>query len=185
MVGESPVGANRAVFFDRDGVIVEAVVRGGRPYPPDDLASMRLTAGAKDTLNALKAAGFLIIVVTNQPDVATGRQTRAVVESMHRKLSAELPIDEIKACFCVEGDGCDCYKPKPGMLLEAAADWDIDLGRSYIVGDRWRDVGAGRAAGCITIFLDMGYEEQRPDSPDFEVSDLEEAGRVVLAGKSE
>jgi D-glycero-D-manno-heptose 1,7-bisphosphate phosphatase len=112
--------------------------------------------------------------------VATGLQQRSVVEAMHRRLRAELAIDAIKACFCVEGAGCDCYKPKPGLLLEAAQEWGIDLRRSFVVGDRWRDVGAGHAAGCVTIFVDCGYDERLPDRPDHVVSDIVEAGRLIL-----
>lgn len=172
--------ARRAVFLDRDGVINRAFVRGGRPYPPDTLQEMEILPGVVETIEDLHRAGFLVIVATNQPDVATAKQKREVVEAMHRKLFDTLAIDDIKVCYGVEGDDCPCYKPKPGMLVEAAHEWNIDLTRSYMVGDRWRDIGAGRAAGCHTVFIDYGYNERRPEDPDYVVRDIFEAGRIIL-----
>lgn len=173
---------NRAVFLDRDGVINASVVRGGRPYPPDTLEALEILPGVHDTLEAFRHAGLKIIIVTNQPDVATGKQKRETVDAIHDFLLGALAIDDIKVCFCVEGAGCECYKPKPKMLLDAADEWNIDLSKSFMVGDRWRDVGAGQAAGCKTFFIDYGYSEQQPDHPDFVVKSLVEAGEVILNG---
>jgi len=119
-------------------------------------------------------------VVTNQPDVATGIQQREVVEVMHNKLRALDLCDDIKTCFHIDSDECDCRKPKPGMLMRAAYEWNIDLDRSFMVGDRWRDVSAGKAAGCYTFFVDYKYQEQLVDIPDATVSSLKEAGGLIL-----
>lgn len=173
----------RAVFLDRDGVLNASVVREGRPYPPDSLADVRILPGVKETLQAFHNAGFKNIVVTNQPDVATGKQRREVVEAIHGFMLKELNIDDIRTCYCVEGDDCDCYKPKPKMLIDAARQWHIDLTQSFMVGDRWRDIGAGKAAGCKTFFIDYDYGERRPDNPDYIVKDLAEAGRIILSGR--
>jgi D-glycero-D-manno-heptose 1,7-bisphosphate phosphatase len=173
-----------ALFLDRDGVINRAVVKGGRPYPPASLAELEVLPGVADALVRARSQGFLNLVVTNQPDVATGKTTQAIVDEMHNYLSATLALDRIYACTCVEGPGCDCYKPRPGMLNQAAADWGVDVSKSYMIGDRWRDVGAGKAAGCRTIFIDYDYTERRPDSPDFVVRDLAEAVDIVLAERS-
>lgn len=170
----------RAVFLDRDGVINRATVRDGRPYPPATLEEFEFLPGVELTAMALRRAGFLIVVVTNQPDVATGRQRRDVVEAMHERLRATGLCDDIKACYHTDADGCDCRKPKPGMLIEAAREWQIDLGRSFMVGDRWRDVAAGKAAGCHTVLIDYEYRERRADNPDAVVASLEEAGRLIL-----
>jgi D-glycero-D-manno-heptose 1,7-bisphosphate phosphatase len=170
-----------AVFLDRDGVINRAVVEGGKPYPPQTLEAFEILPGVPDALHALKHSGFLLIVVTNQPDVSTGKQSREVVDAMHSLLQATLPIDAIKVCWCAEGPECNCYKPRPGLLLEAALELDIDLSRSFMIGDRWRDVGAGKAAGCFTVFLDRGYSESLVDTPDATCRDLEEAASVILA----
>jgi len=171
----------RAVFLDRDGVLNRAVVRHGKPHAPGTLEEFEILPEAPAALRALDEADFLLIVVTNQPDVARGLVGREVVEAMHRKLLETLPIDAIKACYEIDGPASTCYKPKPGMLLEAANEHDIDLARSYMVGDRWRDVGAGKAAGCFTVFLDRGYEEPQVEAPDAVCADLAEAASLILA----
>jgi D-glycero-D-manno-heptose 1,7-bisphosphate phosphatase len=174
----------RAVFLDRDGVINGAVVRKGKPYPPDRLEDLRVLPGVPGILARLRAAGFLNVVVTNQPDVATGKQRREVVELMHAFLLSSLPLDAVKVCYHTDSDGCQCRKPGPGMLLEAAAELGIDLPASYMVGDRWRDVGAGQAAGCKCFYIDYGYEEKRPDNPYVAVKSLSEAGELILTGET-
>jgi D-glycero-D-manno-heptose 1,7-bisphosphate phosphatase len=170
----------RAVFLDRDGVINRAFVRDGKPYPPATLDEFELLPGVKHTAQALRKAGYLIIVVTNQPDVATGVQQLEIVKAMHRQLIAEEICDDIKACYHTDADNCDCRKPKPGMLLEAALERQIDLTCSFMVGDRWRDVAAGKAAGCHTFFIDYQYRERCAYKPDAVVGSLEEAGRLIL-----
>jgi len=171
---------NRAVFLDRDGVINRVLVRDGRPCSPPSLDELEILPGVEAAIRALRAAGFLVIVVTNQPDVATGKQGLAVVEAMHRALAERLMIDDFRVCYEVEHKTSRHYKPKPGMLLEAAEEHGIDLRHSFMVGDRWRDVGAGKAAGCFTIFIDYGYKERRPDKPDATVASLSEAAEIIL-----
>lgn len=170
----------RAVFVDRDGVINRSAVRDGKPYPPASLEEFELLPGIERAILALRGAGFLIVIVTNQPDVATGVQSREVVEAMHHRLRAAGLCDDIKVCYHTDEDGCDCRKPKPGMLLDAAHEWQIDLGRSFMVGDRWRDVAAGKAAGCYTFLVDYGYRERRAENPDAVVASLQEAGELIL-----
>jgi D-glycero-D-manno-heptose 1,7-bisphosphate phosphatase len=170
-----------AVFLDRDGVINRAVVSNGKPYPPASLEAFELLPGVVEAVAALRAAGFLIIVATNQPDVATGKQRLEVVEAMHDRLRRELAVDDIRVCCHVDADGCACRKPRPGMLLEAARQWDIALEASVMVGDRWRDIEAGRAAGCRTVFIDYGYAEPRPEAPDVIVDSLAAASRWILS----
>lgn len=172
----------RAVFLDRDGVINQSVVRDGKPYPPESASEMKILPGVPDALSSLRRAGFLNIVVTNQPDVATGKLDLQTVEAMHRRLREELALDDIKVCYHRDVDRCECRKPKPGMLLRAARELDIDLGRSFMVGDRWRDVAAGQAAGCASFFIDYGYREKRPEPPYISVKSLADAGARILAG---
>jgi D-glycero-D-manno-heptose 1,7-bisphosphate phosphatase len=177
----------RAVFLDRDGVINANVERDGRPVAPTTLEEFRLLPGVENAVQRLKDAGFLIIVVTNQPDVATGRTPRAAVEAMHDIIRRRLGPDDIRTCFHTDADGCACRKPKPGMIIEAAAERGIDLQQSFVIGDRWRDVAAGRAAGCLTIFVDYGYEQDGPNEPDKIVRSLAEGTDFILsfARKSE
>jgi D-glycero-D-manno-heptose 1,7-bisphosphate phosphatase len=170
----------RAVFLDRDGVLNRAYVRDGKPYPPDTLEQLEILPGVAQALRALRAAGFLNVVVTNQPDVATGKQRIEVVEAMHAYLTEALQLDAIKACYHVDAEGCACRKPRPGMLLEAARELGIDLGHSFMIGDRWRDVGAGQAAGCTCYFVDAGYVERSPGPPYVAVKSLPEAAALIL-----
>jgi len=172
---------NRAVFLDRDGVINKATIREGKPYPPASEDEFEFLLGVPEAINNLHRAGFFIIVVTNQPDVRTGLQEQSVVEAMHRKIETACPIDEISVCYHVDRDNCICRKPKPGMLFEAARNWDLNLSQSYMVGDRWRDIGAGKAAGCATILIDNEYEEQRAENPDAVVDSLLEASNLILS----
>ena len=170
----------RAVFLDRDGTLNRAPVRDGRPYSPATLEEFEILADVPGALRRLREAGFLLIVVTNQPDVATGRQDRTVVEAMHDHLRTELLIDDFKVCYETEAQAPDRFKPAPGMIHEAARENGIDLAASFMIGDRWRDVGAGQAAGCKTIFIDRGYRERQPMAADWTVRSLGEAADIVV-----
>jgi D-glycero-D-manno-heptose 1,7-bisphosphate phosphatase len=172
----------KAVFLDRDGVLARAVVRDGKAYAPVTPDEMEIDAEAPAALALLKAAGFVLVVVTNQPDVGRGKTRREDVEQMHGALLTALPLDSLFVCYHDDSDGCDCRKPLPGMLLAAAADYDIDCAASFMVGDRWRDVDAGAAAGCRTVWIDRGYDERAPEhAPDARVTGLREAAEWILA----
>jgi D-glycero-D-manno-heptose 1,7-bisphosphate phosphatase len=177
------MNATRAVFLDRDGVINRAIVRDGRSYPPPSLEALEVLPRVNETLHRLHQAGFRLIVATNQPDVATGAQRREVVEAIHAHLRRTLPLDDIRVCYHVDADRCACRKPKPGMLLDAARAWGVELVESYMVGDRWRDVEAGRAAGCRTILVAGGFTEPEPCAPDAVAGSLFEAGELIRCGE--
>ena len=171
----------RAVFLDRDGVLNRATVKNGKPYPPATLAELQILPGALSALESLKAAGLLLIGVTNQPDVARGTQRRDVVEAINTALLSALPLLEILVCYHDDQDGCACRKPLPGLLLQAAARHTIDLSSSVMIGDRWKDVETGNRAGCATVLIDYGYSELaagRP--PDHTVHSLSEAAAWIL-----
>jgi D-glycero-D-manno-heptose 1,7-bisphosphate phosphatase len=170
-----------AVFMDRDGVINRAFVRGGVPHPPDSVDALEILPHVPQALNSLKAQGYSLIVVTNQPDVARGSFSLVAVERIHRRLESELTLDAIFTCFHDCADGCDCRKPRPGLLLKAAQALGIDLSSSFMVGDRSSDMEAGRRAGCSTLFVDYGgYGEAPPPHFDFRVGSLLEASRIIL-----
>lgn len=171
----------RAVFLDRDGVINRSEVRGGKPYAPTALEDFEILPGVPDALQRLRDAGFLNIVVTNQPDLATGKQTPAGLDAMHSRLLGMLAIDAIRVCPHVDAAGCACRKPAPGLLLDAAREFGIDLAASYMVGDRWRDVEAGQRAGCACLFVDYGYAEKRPENPYIAVKSLAGAAEQILS----
>jgi D-glycero-D-manno-heptose 1,7-bisphosphate phosphatase len=170
----------RAVFLDRDGVVNRAVLREGKPYPPDRLSDLRLLPGVREACRKLREAQFVLILVTNQPDIARGVTTAERVAGIHSRLQRYLQLDDIRVCPHDDAAQCDCRKPKPGLLLEAARQWDIDLASSFVVGDRWRDVEAGQRAGCRPIFVDYGYREQRPIGPYLSVHSLREAASWIV-----
>ena len=172
----------RAVFLDRDGVINRAITRDGLPFPPMSLGDFEILPGVPEACAKLKAAGFLLVVATNQPDVGRGIVPRELVEAMNVQMQKMIELDRIEVCFH-PGRGasaCDCRKPKPGMLLRAARELDIDLAQSWMVGDRWRDVDCGHAAGCKTIFVESGYAEELRQKPDFSARNLPEAADIIL-----
>ena len=168
-----------AVFLDRDGVINAAVVRDGKPYPPASVEELQILPGVREGLERLKAAGFALIVVTNQPDVARGRQRREVVEAINARLAESLPIDEFRVCYHDDADHCDCRKSQPGLITRAPA---YDLSSSVMVGDRWRDIEAGRRAAVrSTVLVDRGYRERLDVEPDKRVGSLAEAADWIIA----
>jgi D-glycero-D-manno-heptose 1,7-bisphosphate phosphatase len=171
----------RAVFLDRDGVLIASVVREGKPYAPTDLNQVEILPGVPEALARLAAAGFLLVGATNQPDVARGTLPREVVEAINSQLLRVLPLREIRVCYEAD-DACPCRKPNPGMLLDAVQQYDIDLPASFMVGDRWRDIEAGRRAGCRTVWVRYDYDERYPDPPaDATVTSLAEAADWILS----
>ena len=170
----------RAVFLDRDGVLNKAIVREGRPYPPSNINELEILPGVKEALERLHEAKYLLIVITNQPDVARGTAKMEDVERINNLLGSQLPIDAFKTCYHDSADGCDCRKPLPGALFAAAEEYEINLSKSFMVGDRWRDIDAGASAGCKTFFINYRYDEKNPETPDFIVSSLLEAEKIIL-----
>ncbi len=169
----------RAIFLDRDGVINAVVLREGKPYPPQSLTDLIIPDEVLPALNLLKKAGFLLIVVTNQPDIARGQATQASVDDIHQHLLKQLPLDDIRVCAHDDKDRCICRKPQAGLLTQAAQDYNIKLDESYMIGDRWRDIEAGQTAGCKSIFLDYGYLEKKPESPDYIAQSLQQAAEYI------
>lgn len=151
--------SRRAVFLDRDGVLTETIVRGNRAYAPVTLDEFHLTEDAGKQVARLRAAGLLCIVFTNQPEVARGMLSREVLEAMHSRLRAGAAVDDVFVCEHDPAEGCECHKPRPGMIHEAAARWGISLPASFVIGDRWRDVEAGRAVGCYTVLIQRPYSQ--------------------------
>ena len=171
-----------AAFLDRDGVLNQLVVRDGRGVSPRRLADFHCLPGVAQAVELLRQAGFLVIVVTNQPDVARGFLDLNGLNGMHVRLREAVRVDAIYACCHDDVDGCDCRKPKPGLLLRAAKEWQIDLGKSFLVGDSWKDIEAGRAAACTTMLVHRAGQHYAGPKPDFIVSDLSNAVEAILSG---
>jgi D-glycero-D-manno-heptose 1,7-bisphosphate phosphatase len=174
----------RAVFLDRDGVINKSLLIDGLPRPPENLDQLEILPGVDKALKMLKLNGFLLIVVTNQPDVARGLTSNAAVKAINDYLITTFPIDAIFVCTHDNEDNCICRKPKPGLLLDAAIQFQIDIKSSFLIGDRWRDIEAGQAAGCDCYFVDYGYLEKSPPKPFERVYSLLEASIDILGRAS-
>ena len=179
-MGVGSLSSKKAVFLDRDGVINRALVRDGLPYPPSSLDELQILPGVPESLRILKENGFLLIVITNQPDVGRGIQKKQTVEKMHTFLLNQLPLDVIYVCWHGQDGECNCRKPLPGMLFQAKQDWQIDLKKSFMIGDRWRDIGSGNAAGCKTIFIDYQYEESLKYQPDYTATSICDASEQII-----
>jgi D-glycero-D-manno-heptose 1,7-bisphosphate phosphatase len=175
----------RAVFLDRDGTLNHQIVRNGKPFPPATLEEFHLFDGVQGGCKRLKAAGFFLAVATNQPDVGRKTQRKEVVEAMHHYLQTNVPeVDAVFTCYHAgadHGESCTCRKPSPGMLSQAAAHFGLDLAQSWMIGDRWRDIDCGKAAGARTVFIDWGYDEKLRAQPDFVAKSFSEAVEIVLA----
>jgi D-glycero-D-manno-heptose 1,7-bisphosphate phosphatase len=175
--------SRRAVFLDRDGVLVQEIVRDdGQAYAPTELADFHLVPEAAAEVKRLRQEQFMCVVVTNQPEVARGLLALDVLDDMHRRLRATIPVDDVIVCPHVDDDACACRKPKPGMLRAAAERLDIDLSKSFLVGDRWRDIGAGRAVGCQTVLIERPYSNCA--SADAVVQTLPEAVDWIVSRSS-
>jgi len=167
-----------AVFLDRDGVLNPLEYRDGGWRAPLTLASFRLYPGVADAVSRLHAAGFVCLVVTNQPEVASGELDPTVLVAMHERLQRETGVDAIYVCPHVDADGCECRKPRPGLLRRAAEDFNVDVTASFLVGDRWRDIGAGEAVGCTTVLVEGTPE--RAGNPQFRAATLADAVTLIL-----
>lgn len=178
---------NKAVFLDRDGVINEVLLVEGIPATPKKVEDFRILPGVKEALSALKRAGYLTFVATNQPDIPRGTLPRDELDKMHAVLASSLPVDKIYVCAHDNQDACDCRKPKPGMLLQAAEEWGLDLAASYMIGDRWKDIEAGAAVGCTTILVQSPCSHEQPPHgrrrtvrSDHTVQNLRQAVEIIL-----
>jgi D-glycero-D-manno-heptose 1,7-bisphosphate phosphatase len=176
------IPSSRAIFLDRDGVINECKVIDGKPYPPLSVEEFVIFPGVAKACGQLKQAGFLLVVATNQPDVGRGTLKREIVEAIHAHMRQALPLDRVEVCYHPgkSESECDCRKPKPGMLLHAAHELNIDLRASWMVGDRWRDIDCGHAVGCRTVLIDYEYNEPLKQQPNFRVRNLLEAAELIL-----
>ena len=172
---------NRAVFLDRDGVINQAQVREGLPFSPADITEFFWVEPIKDVTRELKSLGYLLFCVTNQPDVGRGLQSRAVVESFHTAILAELPLEKIYTCYHDDSDNCSCRKPRSGLIVDAQREYGLNLAASWLIGDRWKDIDAGTAAGCKTVFLEYGYDEKLRTKPDHTISQLAQLVPLIRA----
>lgn len=171
---------NKAVFFDRDGVLNKAIIKDGLPYPPKGMDDLEINEGALELISSLKAKNFKVFVFTNQPDIARGKTTRRTVDLINSFIQEELGIDDVVVCPHDNSDNCLCRKPKPGMLEYLAKKYIVNLKNSFVVGDREKDIIAGQKVKCKTIFLNNNYTEPAPKKFDFEIYELMEINQIIF-----
>ena len=168
----------KCFFFDRDGVLNKSIVKEGKPYSPEKMSELIIDQDAADIIKYLKSKNFLIIVVTNQPDVKRKKVTKNFINSIHKHLKKNLKYDDLYVCY-EDNDNSFYRKPKPGMLFSAKKKWSIDLKRSFMIGDRSKDIKAGLSAGVRTIFLDNGYKEKKPMFSHYRIKKLKDIKKII------
>lgn len=172
----------KALFIDRDGVINKSIIRNGKPYAPINFLEFEMLDGVEEAFYLLKKSEYMSIIVTNQPDIASGKQTLLSLNKLHNYLQEKYSIDLIRVCPHKEEDGCDCRKPKPGMIISASKKLNININFSYMIGDRWTDILCGQRAGCKeNFYIDNNYSEKKPDKPFTHVPSLLHCVRKILA----
>ena len=169
----------KAVFLDRDGVINKAFIKNGLPESPNSLSELEILPGVKESISRLKKLNFICLVVTNQPDVQRGKIKKNTIIKMNNFLKKKIELDDIFVCYHDDQDNCNCRKPKPGLLLQARKKWNVDFKKSFMIGDRWKDMQAGEKVGCKTIFLDYKYKDIKPKNPDFVTDTLLNATYII------
>lgn len=169
---------NKAIFLDRDGVINRVIMHNGIPNPPIRLSDVYLITGIKELIKKWHDDGYIVIVITNQPDVANNIVTKNKVDKINKYLKSEVMFDDIFVCYHNGNDNCNCRKPKVGLFIEAKTKYNIDFSKSYMIGDRWKDMEAGEKVGCKTIFIDNNYEEKKPIGPDYTFNKVSDIGKV-------
>lgn len=173
---------SKAVILDRDGVINEVFLQNGNPIPPRSLDELRIILGVSEAIHLLKSHGFIVLCLTNQPDVSRGTMTREGVEEINKHLEEELQIQEIFVCFHDDRDRCECRKPKPGGIEYFLAKYNLGRSSTYMIGDRWKDIEAGRAAGVNTVYIARDYAEKAPKDYTFSAPDLLTAAGQIVEG---
>jgi D-glycero-D-manno-heptose 1,7-bisphosphate phosphatase len=171
---------NRAVFIDRDGIINKAIVVNRKPFSPVDIYEFKILPKAKKALKTFKKLNLMNIIITNQPDIKTGKQLSKDLDKIHNWMMINLDIDEILVCKHDDNDNCNCRKPKTGMIEQAVEKYQINISQSYLIGDRWKDIQCGQKAGCKeNFFVNYNYNETRPKMPYIVVKSLYECSQYL------
>ena len=169
---------NKAFFFDRDGVLNKAVIKQKKPFPPNNIKELIIENFAEEIIIYLKKLNYKIFIFTNQPDVSRKTIKKKDVLQINNFLKKKFDIDDIFVCFC-SNNSCLRRKPNPGMILDAEKKWDINLKESFVVGDRYKDIEAGKNAGTKTIYLEKNYNEKKPYNPDYTIASLKEIKKII------
>ena len=153
----------KGVFLDRDGVVNRAILVNGLPKSPRSVDEIEILEGVVEAVKVIKTLKLIPIVITNQPDVARNITSQNQINQINSQIGSVTGIEHFYTCFHDDSNKCNCRKPAPGLIYQAANDLSLDAQKSYLVGDRWRDISAGQDAGCKTFFIDYGYPEKKPE----------------------
>ena len=162
----------KAIFLDRDGTLNKVYIENGLPISPSSLNKFKIIKGVKKSINRLKKLNFLCILITNQPDVFRGKISKKTVVKMNSYIKKKIKLDDMFVCYHDNEHNCSCRKPKPGLLVKASKKWKIDLNKSFMIGDRWKDILAGKKVGCKTIFINNNYKNDKKVKADFTFKSL-------------
>lgn len=173
----------RAVFIERDAILNEVRTGPKHQVPPLTLEEFKINQQAKDPLLKLKGAGFVLVATTNQPGLSRGYQSRRELDRMHEVLRRSFPLDDLMVCPHDETDHCPCRKPRPGLLIEAAFKWHLNLDHSFVISDKWQDAEAARTAGCTSVLLKSPWVGQVHH--DFVLPDLKSIADKILRLKQQ
>jgi D-glycero-D-manno-heptose 1,7-bisphosphate phosphatase len=165
---------NKAVFLDRDGIVNRALIINKKPYPPLSVSDTFPIKEISELIKSWHDKGYLVIVITNQPDVANHLVEKSEVDKINRYLKSLVGFDDIFVCYHSEKDNCDCRKPKVGLFKQAKEKYNIAFSKSWMIGDRKKDIDAGKKIGCQTIFVDYDYDEKKPKNFDYTVESVKE-----------
>ena len=166
---------NKAIFFDRDGVLNAIKRINNKPFPPDNVDELELFPDVRDKLKFLKKLGFYLFLVTNQPDYKRGKQLKKNIVKINSLVKSFYQLDDTFTCWHAYDGQCECRKPKPGMIINASLKYKIYTSKSFMIGDRWKDIEAGNKAGCRSIFLDYNYDEKKPDKYDYSTNSIQDS----------
>jgi D-glycero-D-manno-heptose 1,7-bisphosphate phosphatase len=173
----------RAVFVERDAILNEVRTGPKNQITPLTLEEFRVNQKAVEPMRRLKAVGFVLIGTTNQPGLSRGYQSRRELDRMHDLLRRTFPLDDLLVCPHDETDHCPCRKPRPGLLIEAAFKWHLNLDHSFVISDKWQDAEAARTAGCTSLLLKSPWVGQVHH--DFLLPDLEAIVDKILRLKQQ
>jgi D-glycero-D-manno-heptose 1,7-bisphosphate phosphatase len=170
---------NKAIFFDRDGVLNKAIMKNNKPFSPKTLKQLEINPDANMIIKYAKKKKFLTFMITNQPDVARGENSKKNVDKINLFIKKKLNIDDIFCCYCSDNQ-CKRRKPNPGMLIEAKKKWNISFKKSFLIGDRKKDIDAAKKVKIKSIFIDYNYDEKKPTKPNFVIYTLKQFKKIKI-----
>tara|TARA_Y100000992_G_C21250633_1_gene485670 strand:- start:28 stop:564 length:537 start_codon:yes stop_codon:yes gene_type:complete len=175
------VGLHRSIFLDRDGVIVKSKKIWGKPFAVNLYKEFKFDNYAKKGIVSFKKIGFKIIIVTNQPDYSSKKLALSELNKMHHRIFNELKVDDIYTCLHARKMQCKCRKPNTKMILKSVIKYNIDLSKSYLIGDRKSDIDLANKLNLRSVFIDHNYIERKPSGQIKTTNNFENAVKYITS----